>query len=100
MAWSLTSNSRDFGTDNILASGIIPDSVQTGDISFTMESSSYPQSASVKNTKTVTVSPTTEIISLDIDGRFIKYTLAGSSLGQNWTMGNWMEPVQKSARSQ
>lgn len=100
MAWRLKSNYRDFGTDNVLASGIIPDSVQAGDISFKVDAYSFPQSAAIKNTKTITIAPTTEFTSLDIDGRFLQYTWSGEELNQTWLMGDWLEPVQKGARSQ
>lgn len=100
MPWSLSSNLRDFGTDNVLTTGIVPDSVQAGDISFTMNAFSYPQSAAVKNTKQVTVSPTTEIIALDIDGRFAQYTWSGEALGQQFIMGDWLEPAQQSSRAE
>lgn len=100
LAWSLTSNNRDTGTNNVLSSGIVPDSVQTGDISFKIDAFSYPQSAAPKNSKTVTVAPDTEFIALDIDGRFLRYTFSGEELGQDWIMGAWLEPIQKAARSE
>lgn len=100
MAWSLTSNTRDLGTDNVLSSGIVPDSIQTGDITFKIDAFSYPQSPNPKNTKEITVESDTEQIALDIDGRFLRYTLSGSSLGQQWIMGDWLEPLQESARSE
>lgn len=100
MAWSLTSNNRDTGTNNVLSSGIVPDSVQTGDIQVQIDAFSYPQSATPKNSKTVAVSPTTEFIALDIDGRFLRYTFSGEQLGQEWIMGAWLDPVQKAARSE
>jgi hypothetical protein len=100
MPWSLTSNNRDTGTNNVLSSGIVPDSVQTGDIQVQIDAFSYPQSAVAKNSKTVTVSPDTEFIALDIDGRFLRYTFSGETLGQDWIMGQWLDPVQKAARSE
>lgn len=100
MAWSLKTNLRDFGTDNVLQEAIIPDSIQNGDITFKVDAYSYPQSATAKNTKTVTVTPTTEFISLDIDGRFLQYTFNGNVLGQDWIMGQWLEPLQESSRSE
>lgn len=100
LAWSLTSNNRDTGTNNVLASGIVPDSVQTGDITFQIESFSYPQSPVAKLSKTITVEPDTELIALDIDGRFLRYTFSGAELGQEFIMGDWLEPTQKAARSE
>ena len=100
MSWSISTNYRDFGTDNVLQTSIIPDSVQSGDIIVKIDAYSYPQSLNPKNNKTVTVTPTTEYVTLDIDGRFLQYTLSGEALGQDWIMGDWLEPVQISSSSE
>ncbi len=99
MGWSLTSNMRDFGTNNIISPIMIPDSIQSGDISVLAESFSYPQSPIARNTQDITVSPSTEFSPLNVSGRFIKYTFSGSELGQDWIMGRWKESIQISSRS-
>lgn len=100
MAWSLSTNLQDFGTSNVLQTSIIPDSVQNEDITVDISSFSFPQSATAKNTKTVTVTPTTEEIPIDIDGRFLKYTFSGEALDQGWIMGSWFIPSQQASRSE
>ena len=100
MAWSLTTNLRDFGTDNVLQTSVIPDSIQTGDITFNIKAYSYPQSAVAKNEDTETVTPTTEFIPLNVDGRFLQYTFSGEALDQQWIMGQWYDPLQESSRSE
>jgi hypothetical protein len=100
MPWSLTTNLRDFGTDNVLNPEIVPDSIQTGNITLVAESFSYPQSPTAKNTRTITIEPTTPVSALGVDGRFVQYTLSGEALGQNWIMGKWKESIQDSSRSQ
>lgn len=100
MAFSLTTALRDFGTNNVLEPTLIPDSVQTGDITVQVDSYSYPQSPTAKNTKTLTIEPTTEFSPLGVDGRYIQYTFSGEVLGQNWIMGNWQESVQQSSKSE
>jgi hypothetical protein len=100
MAWSLKTNLRDFGTDNVLNPIIIPDSIQVGDISVFAESFSYPQSPVPKNTKTITIEPTKPFSPLGVDGRFIQYTFSGNELGQSWKMGAWKESIQVSSRSE
>jgi hypothetical protein len=99
MAWSLTTNLQDMGTDNVRQGSIIPDSVQTGSISTTINAYSYPQSATAKNTQTITITPTTEFVPLNMDGRFLQYTFSGEELGQDWIMGQWLTSMQKSSRS-
>lgn len=100
MPWMLKSNYRDTGTDNTLSSGIVPDSVQAGEIAFQIDSYSYPQSPVPKNTVVVPVTPSTQQIALDTDGRFLQYTLSGQELGQYWIMGKWLEPIQEGSRSE
>lgn len=100
MPWTLTTNMRDFGTNNKLQPIIIPDSIQSGDITFTAKSFSYPQSPSAKNTQNLTITPTTSFLPLGVDGRFFEYTFSGEELGQQWIMGKWQESVQQSSRSQ
>lgn len=100
MPWSLSTNLRDFGTDNIQSPQIIPDSIQNGDINVYVESFSYPQSATPKNTKDITITPTTPFSPLGIDGRFVKYEFSGAALGQEWIMGRWKESIQVSSPQQ
>ena len=100
MPWSLSTNLRDFGTNNVQQPEVIPDSIQTSDISVLVESFSFPQSKTAKNTKTITVEPTTPRVPLGVDGRYIKYTFSGDALDQNWIMGKWKETVQESSRSE
>lgn len=100
MPWSLKTNKRNFGTTNVLNTSIIPDSIQTGAINVKIDGWSYPQSAAAKNTATVAVTPTTEYVPIDIDARFLQYTFSGEVLGQNWIMGDWLEPVQPSSGSE
>ena len=105
MAWSLTSNLR--GGSNIaqrmygmtpkeisLLSGFVPDSAQTGNINVEIVAKRFPQSSVNTYDENYTVTPTTEFVSTEIGGRFWQYTLSGSSLGQQFRSGQWMEYVQ------
>ena len=100
MVWSLTTNRRDFGEDNVMLESVIPDSIQNGNINFKIDAYSYPQSTTAKNSKTIEVTPTTEYVPLDVDGRFLQYTFSGNALDVEWIMGDWLEPVQRSSRGE
>lgn len=100
MPFSVATNYRDFGTDNVLNSSVVPDSVQTGDITVQIDGYSYPQSAVPKASKIVTVEPSTPYIPVDVDARFLQYTISGNALGQDWIMGKWLEPVQPASVSE
>jgi hypothetical protein len=95
LSFTLTSNRRYYGRDNVNLNAIIPDSSQTGDITFTNVGYLFPQSSVPISTNTFTVTPTTERIPVVASSRFHEYTWAGSALGQDWMMGGWIEEVQK-----
>lgn len=99
MPWSLTTNIQNVGTDNSMVEAVIPDSVQAGDITAIISARSYPQSTTAINSKTVTISPDTQEIPIDVDGRCFQLALSGEELNQNWIMGNWLFARQQSARA-
>ena len=77
-----------------LLSGFVPDSAQTGNINVEIVAKRFPQSSVNTYDENYTVTPTTEFVSTEIGGRFWQYTLSGSSLGQQFRSGQWMEYVQ------
>lgn len=98
MAWSLTSPFNDAGVSTVNITSIIPDSLQTGDITVTVNVKQYPQSVTNYGTKVITVSPTDEVFSFRENSRFIQYKWTGDILGQNWRAGNWQILVAKGSR--
>lgn len=97
MPFSLVGNRRYFGKDNIILSGIIPDSNQEDSISFTAVGYRFPQSASSTYSQTFPVSPTEEQLVIQSGARYYDYTWSGSVLGQSWQMGEWFENLQQAA---
>lgn len=95
LSWTLTSPKSYYEkpTTNLLA--IIPDSNQSGNITFKHEAWLFPQSASVMYSNTTTITPTTERVPIVNNGRFYQFTWSGSELGQDWRMGAWFEEIQK-----
>lgn len=99
MPWSLVGNKRYYETDSTNLNSIVPDSVQTGNITFTYLGYLFPQSPLPVDSPTpYTVTPTTEFIPFTASGRFHQYALEGNELGQEWIGGAWMEELQSGPR--
>lgn len=97
MEWLLKTNYRTLGKDTTVIVGIIPDSLQVGDIDLLIHSQLYPQSIATMKEDIVTVSPDTGYVPYTVNGRFWYYEFSGAELGQTWQMGDWQEYVQKGA---
>lgn len=85
------------GTDTVDIGGIVPDSLQTGNISFSVRAKKYPQSVPLEQTG-FTITPTTERLAFNLNGRFWQYEISGDELDQTWRAGVWMEEVKMSTR--
>jgi len=95
MPWSLQFNTRKQGGKRVVGVvGIIPDSIQSGDISINVKGKQWPQSTALTCNNDYSCTSTQERIPTSISGRFYQYTLSGNALGQNWVMGEWHEEVQ------
>lgn len=100
MPFTLTGNLRNGGKNSGYLSGIVPDSVQVGDLTLTVKGYEYPQSTLATNTGNYTISPTTKIRSIDVGGRYWQHTISGNVVGQSWIGGKWQEMLQETgARS-
>lgn len=97
MEFVLKTNLRTAGKDTAVMTGIIPDSLQEGDIELTINSKLWPQATATMKQDTVTVSPDTTYIPYTVNGRFWDYEWRGEELGQTWQLGSWQEYVQKGA---
>lgn len=101
MAFTLTSNFLPPVKETFLLSGIIPDSMQIGDITFNAKGYLWPNSTDTAFDKDFTVPATgtgnSPLVNTQIGGRFRLYTWSGELLDQNWNMGQWYEQIQKGA---
>lgn len=97
MPFTLTSNLKINGKENALISGIVPDSIQSDNITVTINTVRFPQSSVKMFNSSYTVTPTTEQIPISVGGRLWDYTISGNAIDQNWVCGNWMEFVQDSS---
>jgi hypothetical protein len=82
------------GKENYNLTGIIPDSNQTGNLSFIADGYRYPQSANTIFSITQNITPTTDYIQCGGSARYYQYTWSGSQLGQDWQLGQWFDDVQ------
>jgi len=75
--------------------GVVPDSVQSGNISLNVSSWQYPQSAGKAYDQNFIVMPTTEQIPVQLSGKYWQVEFSGEALGQRFIMGQWEVMVQK-----
>ena len=96
LAWTLSTNFLSGGTNQLSIGGVIPDSIQTGNISLTVITKEFPQSTGNKSISTVvgTITPTTERLGFLASGKQRQYVLSGSELGQFWRGGAWFEEIE------
>jgi hypothetical protein len=97
MEFTLKTNLRTGGKETTTVVGIIPDSLQSGDLSLTIHSQLWPQATATMKEEVVVVAPDTTYIPYTVNGRFWDYEWTGDELGQTWQMGRWQEYVQKGA---
>ena len=97
MSWSLKTGDYTYGKDNAALVGFIPDSVQVGSITATITARAFPQSTTSTYSPAHTVTATTERVPAAVSGRYWNYTFAGSAVDQEWTMGGWIEELQRGA---
>jgi hypothetical protein len=96
MPFSLTGNVRYGGINSGIVTSVVPDSIQSGSISLTVNAFEYPQSSTDTNSNSIAISPSTTLIQPGVGGRYWQYTWSGNALGQQWVMGRWQEYIQAS----
>lgn len=97
LTFSLTSPSYQTGSSYVMITGIIPDSIQTGNASVLSRTRRYVQDSVGELSRTSTfTSTTTEITYQAITGRNWQYVWTGNELGNNWRMGDWYQIIKGS----
>ena len=114
MPWSLKTPKRFTGQQTATLTGIIPDSLQTGNdvianwgpmstvlsltssdigspITVRVQAWEFPQSRNTTYDRTFTITQYSERISLQAKGRVFQYTLSGNATGQSFQMGQWVD---------
>lgn len=95
MAWSATTKKFVSGKETAIQTQMVPDNNMTGTVELEIRTYLYPQSATPMNDNIYDVTPTTERIPIQLNGRFYDYTLSGEELDQTFLMGQWYEEPQK-----
>ena len=83
------------GSDTTQISAFIPDYNLTGSASVDLETKEYPLSNGM--TRSFTLSPTTDRVSTEQNGRYWQYRLSGSDLDQVFQSGVWQQEVMRSS---
>ena len=98
MAFSVSTGFFDSGltTANVLA--VIPDSIQTGNITCTVNVKKFAQSPNLYGSSALTITPTTEAQSFRQNSRYIQYIISGNALGQTWRAGKWQELLSRGGK--
>lgn len=86
------------GTDRVRIGGVAPDSIQTGNVQFSINVKEYAQSPEISTKGPFTVTPTTDRIGFNADGRWWQYEISGNDLGQSWRNGIWQQELQLGTR--
>jgi hypothetical protein len=99
LPWSITGPLSNKGQrDAALITRLLPDSVQSGNVTVNLKTYQKPNSQAVSQDKTYTVTDTTDKVACLARGRFWRYQWSGEALGQEWQMGNWQEELQTAGK--
>lgn len=95
MSHSLVSKYFMYDKKRTRIGGLVPDSIQTGDIDLTIKTKLYPQSTDVTTVggAAKAVSSDTEKVDFFAENRLHQYTIAQNETGGVWRMGAWSELV-------
>lgn len=78
------------GKNNAAIHGIIPDTIQTGNIDFKVYTKDFPkEEAALFTTKTIT--PTTKQVDFQVEAKLWEYEISQSALNASMRVGNWQE---------
>ncbi len=79
--------------DQVELWGMIPDSIQVGDIQLIINVKDFPQSTDITSYGPYTISPGTEVYNYTgmITGRYWQYVVTQSVLGGDWQAGDWLQ---------
>lgn len=92
--FSFTTKRFTLGKNETKLTAVIPDGIQSGTITVTVMGYQWPQSLTPKCTQVFTVDPTSGRQPVNIDARYWTYMIEGDSVGQSFSLGDWMEEVQ------
>jgi len=99
LTFTLTTPFYTSGEDQGNLKGIIPDSLQNGDITVTINLKDYPQSSTVASKGPFTVTEAFNYIQYETSARYWQYVITGSVIDQNWKAGIWQEILAPGSRA-
>jgi len=96
LSFSVTTPFFNSGTDPVALGGLHFDSIRNGSITVTLNTKFYPKGTVA--TVAYTVADTVDKIAYRRRGRYWQYVITGSTVGQAWRSGAWVEELKKSGR--
>lgn len=95
LPFSVTTPFYTSGKDQGNLKGVIPDSIQTGDITLTLNIKDYPQSANTASKGPYTITEEYNFLDFETAARYWQYVISGNEIDQEWTGGAWQELLAK-----
>lgn len=92
LPFSLTGPYLFSGLERVKLGGVVPDSIQTGNITVSLNIKNYAQETPVTQ-YTEVITPDTAFMDWQTEARYWQYTISGNDLGQDWKAGSWQEKV-------
>lgn len=95
LSFSLTTPFYTSGKDLGNLKGVVPDSIQNDDITLTINTKDYPQSASTGSKGPYTIPEECNFIDFENAARYWQYEISGNEVDQDWVGGAWQEILAK-----
>lgn len=94
LPFSLTGPFSFSGLKRVKLGGVVPDSIQTGNLTVSLNIKNYAQQTP-ETAYTEPVTPTTTFMDWTTEARYWQYQISGNDLGQDWKAGAWQEKVSQ-----
>lgn len=83
------------GTDTVQISAFIPEHTFSNSINVNLKTRNWPQSSDIVNID-YTLTPVTDRVSTEVNGRFWQFDVTGNVLGQEYAAGQWYKEIKRS----
>ena len=95
MEWRLATNRVYGGTNTIQISAFVPDQNMSGSFNVNLTTRDYPSSADILS-KDYTITPTTDRVATEQNGRYWKFIMSGNEIDQQLELGQWFQEIKRS----
>lgn len=99
LPFSFTTKKYASGTDTMIQANFIPDFLMSGTVELEVRTYNYPQSQTAMNDNSYAITGSTELVPMQVNGRYYDMTISGDELGQTFLMGQCLSDLQSAARA-